>query len=115
MGDPRGYDVAYNALSDLNLARWTLAVPFWDFRIIAAQTIASLGKSSEAYPMIFVRFKSSMNDNDLNVIFNNVLLITALADPRGQEVFDMLRMRFSDDANTMTAVEQYESMFKEAI
>ena len=115
LGDPRGYDIAYNALSDLSLARWTLAVPFWDFRIIAAQTIASLGRSSEAYPMISERFKSSMNDNDLNVIFNNVLLITALADPRGQEAFDMLRMRFSDDANTMTAVEQYESMFKEAI
>jgi aminopeptidase N len=50
--DPRGYDIAYKALADLHSPHWVLAVPIWDYRIIAAQTIASLGKSKEAYPLL---------------------------------------------------------------
>ena len=115
LNDPRGFEVAYNALSDLNLSRWMLSTPVWDFRIAAAETIVSLGKGNEAFPMIFERFKNSLNDNDLNVIFNNVLLITTLSDPRGTEVFEILKVQFKDDENTMTAVYQYESQFKEAI
>ncbi len=64
--------------------------------------------------MIFDRFKKSLEENDYNDIFSNVLLITTLADPRGQEVFGLLKAKFKDDANAMNAVNQYESQFKEA-
>jgi hypothetical protein len=40
-----------------------------------------------AYPVIFERFKTSMNENDLNDIFSNVLLITKLADARVEKKF----------------------------
>lgn len=56
-----------------------------------------------------------MNENDLNGIFNNILLITKLADPRGQEAFELLKAKFKDDANTMTAVNAYETQFNEAL
>lgn len=115
LGDPRGFDIAFRALSNLNLLRWRLPnPPVWDYRVFAADTIASLGKSDKAYPLIFERFKQSMAENDLNGIFYNVVLINSLADPRGQEAFDLLKAKFKDDANAMTAVNQYETQFKEA-
>lgn len=115
LNDPRGFEIAYNALSDLNLSRWMLSTPIWDFRIAAAETIFSLGRSKDAYPLIFERFKTSLGENDLNVIFNNVLLIVTLADPRGKEIFDVLNLKYKNDANAMKAVEAYEVQLNEAI
>jgi hypothetical protein len=59
--------------------------------------------------------KKSIEENDLSDIFNNVLIITTLADPRGQEVFDQLKTKYKDDANVLNAVNQFETQFKEAI
>ncbi len=115
LGDPRGTDVALKALADLYLSRWTLATPIWDFRIAAAETLAALGKGSTGYSLIFERFNKSMVENDVSDIFNNVLLITKLADPRGETVFDELKKKFKDDANAMVAVGQYETQFRDAI
>jgi aminopeptidase N len=117
LGDPRVFDIAYKALSDLSLPRWRLPglPPYWDYRGFAADTIKSLGKSDKAYPLIFERFKKSMDENDMNGIFYNVVLIVTLADSRGQEVFEMLKARFKDDANAMSAVNQYETQFKDAV
>jgi hypothetical protein len=56
-----------------------------------------------------------MDENDLEGIFNNVLLITILADPRGQEVFEQLKAKFKDDARMMEAVSQYETQFKDTL
>lgn len=115
LGDPRGFDLAFNALSNTKLPRWWLAIPVWDYPIAAAQTIVTLGKGEAAFPMIFERFKKSMADNDVNDIFQNVLLISMLADPRGQEAFELLKVKYKDDANAMKAVDQYETQFKESI
>ncbi len=116
LGDPRGFDIAFKALSDLNLPRWRLPnPPVWDYRVVAADTIATLGKSDKAYPLIFERFKKSMSESDINGIFYNVVLMTTLADPRGQEAFGMLKAKFKDDANVMQAVNQYETQFKDAV
>ena len=56
-----------------------------------------------------------MAENDINRIFTNTMLITMLADPRGQEAFEMLKTKFKDDANAIVAVNQYETQFKEAV
>ena len=117
LGDPRGFDIAYKALSNASLPRWRLSSipPSWDFRDAAADLIASLGKSGAAFPMIFERFKKSMSENDINGIFTNTMLITMVADPRGQEAFEMLKTKFKDDANAIVAVNQYETQFKETV
>ena len=52
LGDPRGYQIAFKALSDVQSPRWTLATPVWDYQLTAAQTIVGLGKSSNAYPYV---------------------------------------------------------------
>lgn len=113
LGDPRGFDIAFKALSDLKLPRWRLLS--WDFRVAAADTIAALGKGNTAYPLIFERFKKSMAENDIEGIFYNVLLISKLSDPRGQEAFDLLKVKFKNDANAMQAVNQFETQFKESL
>ena len=116
LGDPRGFDIAFKALSDAKLLRWRLPTPpVWDFRIVAAETIVVLGKGDAAYPLIFGRFKKSMDENDLSGIFNNTLLITKLADPRGQEAFELLKAKFKDDAYIMTTINAYETQFNEAL
>lgn len=56
-----------------------------------------------------------MEENDVSGIFNNALLVATLADSRGQEVFDLLKTKFKDDANAMKAVNQYETQFKDTI
>lgn len=116
LGDPRGYDIAFNALADVNQPRWTLPTPpIWDYRVFAAQTIAALGKSEHAFPLVFDRFKKSLAENDSHVIFNYALLIATLADARGQEAFDLLKVKFKVDENAMAAVSQYEAQFQSAI
>ncbi len=115
LGDPRGVDIAFKAISDRHSPHWNLATPVWDYRLAAAVTLAALGKSDIAYPMIFERFKKSMEENDYNDIFTNVLIITTLADVRGLEVFELLKAKFKDDANAMMAVNQCETQLKAAI
>jgi hypothetical protein len=116
LGDPRGYDIAYKALSDLTLPRWRLPdFSIWDYRVFAAQLIASLGKSNEAFPLVLERFNKSLNENDLEGIFNNVILIINLADPRGSEAFKLLKTKFKDDAKIISSVNNYEEQFLEAI
>lgn len=117
LGDPRGFDIAYKALENLNLPRWRLSniPPTWDYRDSAAALIKSLSKGEKAFPLIFERFKKSLAENDLNGIFSNVLLIITLADSRGQEAFDLLKTKYKDDANLMATINQFEAQFKEAI
>ena len=117
LGDPRGYDIAYKFLADLNQPRWNLpqvSTGLWDYRVFAAQTITQLGRSSEAYPLILERLKKSLEEDDLNVIFNNVLLIETLADTKGEEIFDLLRTKFKNDGYLLSIVNQYETQFKNA-
>jgi aminopeptidase N len=116
LGDPRGFDIAYRALANPNLPRWRLPVfSIWDYRVIAANVIASLKRGSDAFPLIFERFKKAKEEEDINGMFNNALLISILADTRGQEVFDLLKVKFKDDANAMNAVNGFETQFKDAI
>ena len=116
LGDPRGFDVAFKALSDLTLPRWRLPNgSIWDFRVFAVDAIAALGKGEAAYPLLRARYKKALEENDLNDIFNNVLLIVTLADVRGQEVFDELKIKFKTDENTLKAVTQFEEQFKSAL
>lgn len=115
LSDPRGAEIALQSLSDLTSARWTLATPIWDFRIAAAETLVALKKTNIGYLVIAERVKKALAENDINSLFNNILLTATLADPRGQEVFDMVKAKLKDDANAMTAMNQYEAQFKEAI
>jgi aminopeptidase N len=114
--DSAAVPIALNALEDdPALPRWTLANGSWDYRVVAAETLVTFGKGNLGFPIVLSRFKKSMEENDVNDIFNNVMLVAILGDPRGQEVFDFVKVKFKDDANAMVAVNGYEEQFKEAI
>jgi hypothetical protein len=113
--DQRGYEIAYKALTDLSSPHWVLATPVWDYRIIAAQTIRTLGQSKRAYPFLLAGFRRAIEENDIHGIFYNTLLISELGAPQGEEIFKILRVKYKDDANAMTAVEQYQLRFKELV
>lgn len=116
LGDQRAYEIAYNALADLKLSRWRLPdYSVWDYRIFAAQTITSLGRAKDVYPMIEERLMISLKENDINGIFNNILIINILAEPKAQKVYDLLKNHFKENTILKSAIEQYEIQFKEAI
>ncbi|MFN8360410.1 MAG: M1 family aminopeptidase [Candidatus Kapaibacterium sp.] len=115
LADLRAYDIAAQALLDLDSPRWTLATPIWDFRLAAAETIVSFKKSAAIYPAVAERLRQALKSDDLNVVFNTVLILTTLADPRTQELYDMLKVHFKDNENALQALQQYEAQFKEVV
>jgi aminopeptidase N len=115
LGDPRGYEFAYRSLEDVTLARWTLSTPpVWDYRVVAAQTIKSLGRSADAFPLIYDRFQKALSENDAHVEFNYALLLATLGDVRGQVAFDKLREKYKVNDSYLAAVDLFEQQFKEA-
>ena len=65
--------------------------------------------------MLIKRFNKSMEEDNLNDIFSNAFLIATLADERGLEVFNRLKEKYGSDMNSMTAINAYETQFKEAL
>jgi hypothetical protein len=43
------------------------------------------------------------------------LLIATLGDIRGQEIFELLKAKYKDDANALLAIEQYEMQSNEVV
>ncbi|MBL7728017.1 MAG: hypothetical protein JNM68_10040, partial [Dinghuibacter sp.] len=115
LGDPRGVEMAMNALNDNPpSARWTLATPVWDFRIAAAITLKELGKSREAYDLVHERFQKSLEEEDISDIFNNLLLFATLADDRGLQAMKQVKEMYRNNEAAIKAVEQYETQLKKA-
>ncbi|MBK7709391.1 MAG: hypothetical protein IPJ30_27450 [Acidobacteria bacterium] len=113
LGDPRGAGAARRWLEDLKLPRWRLPTPpVWDYRVSAVDTIVALGKGAEIYPLLFERFTTSITEDDVNGIFNNALLISKTGDPRGQAVFDQLKLKYGNNENALKAIAQLEIDFK---
>ena len=108
LGDKRGFDVAYKIAGD-KTQRYTL-------RTAALGLVASMGKGdARAYPLLFERFKAAYDARDQRGISRSVGAIIRIADPRGQEVFDMLKARYKDDADALRTVTQSETQFNAAI
>ena len=115
LGDARATDYALKCLADKQAARWYLATPVWDYPYAAVGTLVALGKGSMAYPMLFQRFKASLNDNDLNDIFQNVQLIDLLKDERANEMYNLLKDKYKNDAKMMETINIYETQYLESI
>ncbi|MET0752804.1 MAG: M1 family aminopeptidase [Pyrinomonadaceae bacterium] len=108
LGDKRALDVGLKSYADKKLPS--------NARTAALTVIGSAGKGdSRAYPLIFESFKKSLAGNDFQGIFNGVQAIVKLADPRGQEAFDLLKEKFKNQANILGFVTFFEAQFKEAI
>lgn len=112
--DPRGYDVAYRALEDLSLHRWRLPTPpVWDLRVFAVETIVALSKSADAYPLLNRHFEQSLNEDDLEGIFNNALLLVKLGDKRAVGALDRLTDKYQSNSDYLAAVAQLRSQLQD--
>jgi aminopeptidase N len=108
LGDKRALEVGIKYASDKTQPN--------QIRTTALRIVAANGKGDpRAYPLIFESFKKALDANNFNGIFNSAQAIVKLADPRGQEAFDLLKAKFKDNPNFMGFITQLEGQFKEAI
>lgn len=112
LGNDQGYEVAYKTLADDRLPRWRLPnFSIWDYRVIAAQYIASTKILKESNDLLMHRSNKSLEENDLSGIFNNLLLLSQLASPESRVIFENLKSRYRNNEKLLAAVQQYENDF----
>ncbi|MFZ1699699.1 MAG: M1 family aminopeptidase [Pyrinomonadaceae bacterium] len=108
LADPRGFDAGYKAATDKSL-------PF-NVRTAALAVVGATGKGDQrAYPLIFEKFKAAYDSGNIQGIVNGIQAIVKLADPRGQEAIDMLKVKFKDNPGAMQFVAAQEAALKAAI
>ncbi len=115
LGDVSAIDYVLNCIKDNQSARWYLATPRWDYPYAAVNTLVALGKGELAYPVLIERFKKSLDDNDVNDIFQNVQLINLLKDKRATELYGLLKEKYTTDDIILDAIKSYEQQFLESI
>ncbi len=85
-------------------------------RNAALGVIAATGKGdARAYPLIFNAFKQALDENNFQGIFSGAQSLVKIADPRGQEAFDLLKAKFKDQPQFMNFATFLESQFKQAV
>ncbi|HVE58088.1 MAG TPA: M1 family aminopeptidase, partial [Pyrinomonadaceae bacterium] len=107
LGDKKAVDIGfkYNDKSYSN-----------QVRLNALNVLAASGKGdSRIYPLLLEHFKISLENNDFQGIFGGFQSFIRLADPRGQEAFDLAKAKFKDQQNFLGAINQLETQFKKAI
>jgi len=108
LGDKRGFDIAYKVATDTSIPR--------NIRLNALAVIGATGKGDpRAYPLIFAEYKKSLDETNFQGIINGIGAIIRIADPRGQEAFDLFKEKFKNNPNAMTFVNGLETQFKAAI
>lgn len=108
LGDPRGLDLAIKYVNDKNQPA--------SVRNTAMTAIVASGKGdARVFPLVFERFKKAVEANDFQGMFNGMQAFIKLADPRGQEGFDILKTKFGKNPQLAGAINFFESQFKAAI
>jgi len=106
LGDSRAFDIAMAFINDKSQDLET--------RNAALEVIGATGKGNpKAFPIIFEAFKKSLQNKEFNGLITSIQAIIKLADPRGQEAFDMLKAEFKDNTQVLGYVTFLEMMFKE--
>ena len=108
LGDKSGFEAGYGMATDKSLPMY--------IRNAALSLVAATGKGDErAFPLIFDKFKYAFATENQQGMINTVEAIIKIADPRGQQVFDMLRTKYKDSPNIIEKINFYESRFKAAL
>ncbi len=108
LADNRGFEASYKFANDKNKNH--------NARIAALAVVGATGKGDErAFPLIFDQFKVALDANDFNGLTNSIQGIIYLADPRGQQAFDLLKAKFNGQKEIIDHVNELEAEFKAAI
>jgi aminopeptidase N len=85
-------------------------------RSAALNVLAGSGKGdARIYPLLLESFKTALENNDFQGIFNGLQSFIRLADPRGQEAFELAKEKFKEQANFLGFINQLENQFKKAL
>jgi aminopeptidase N len=107
LGDQRAVELAFKFADKSNPA---------NVRAAALNVLAASGKGdARIYPLLIESFKKSLENNDFQGIFSGFQGIVRLADPRGQEAFDLAKEKFKGQNNILNYVNMLETQFKKAI
>jgi aminopeptidase N len=108
LGDKRALDTGLKFASDVKQSS--------NVRSTALGIVAASGKGdARAFPLIFESYKKALANNDYQAVFNNLGSLIRLADPRGQEAFDLAKAKFKAQAQLMGYVTMFEAQFKSAL
>ncbi len=108
LGDKNALDLGYKFGGEGN--------PPSNRKNAALGIVAEFGKGDpKAFDLIFGNFKKSLEANSFGGIFSGFQTIIKLADPRGQEAFDLAKEKFRSNQNILGFVGQLESQFKKAL
>lgn len=106
--DKKSLDLGIKYAADQNLPP--------NIRSAALKIVGATGKGDlRAYPIIFEAIKYSLDNNDFQGMFDCVQAIINLADPRGQEAFDLLKEKYKNNPQIIGYGVFLESQFKEAL
>jgi aminopeptidase N len=107
LGDKRAVDLGFKYMDKTYPA---------NVRATALNVLAASGKGdARIYPLLLEGFKKSLENNNFQGVFSALQGFVRLADPRGQEAFDMAKDKFKAQANILGFVNQLEAQFKKAI
>ena len=82
----------------------------------ALGVLASSGKGdARIFPLLLNNFKISLQNNNFQAIFSGLQSFVKLADPRGQEAFDLAKAKFKDQANFAGFIDRIEAQFNDAV
>ena len=108
LGDKRSFEIGYKIATDPSLSR--------SIRSNALAVVGATGKGDpRAYPLIFEQFKKAADATNFQGMINGLNAIIRIADPRGQEAFDLLKTKFKDQQGILQFVMSFEQRFKAAI
>ena len=108
LGDKRAFDTGYKIATDTTLPR--------NIRTNALGVVGATGKGDpRAYPLIFEQFKKAADATNFQGIINGMNAIIKIADPRGQEAFDLLKTKFKDQPGALNFIGGFEKRFKVAV
>jgi aminopeptidase N len=108
LGDKRGFEIG------LKLANDKTQLP--GVRATAAAVVGATGKGDpRAFPLVFERFKKAFDSGNVGYLIPSIEALIKVADPRGQEAFEMLKTKYKDSPGAMSAIVGYETQFKAAI
>ncbi len=108
LGDKRTFEIGYKYASDATQPE--------NIRSAALSVVAASGKGDpRAYPLVLEVFKKALDSNNNQGMFESVVSIIRLADPRGQEVFDLLKKKYEKLPQVIAQISMFEKQFQDAL
>jgi aminopeptidase N len=108
LGDKRAFETGYKIATDSSVSR--------NIRTNALAVVGATGKGDpRAFPLIFEQFKKAMEVSSFQGMINGMNALVKVADPRGQEAFDLVKKKFKDQPGALNFIAGFEARFKAAI